>query len=441
MKSRTKFKLTEIGLIPEDWEVEKVNNLIIQRILDKPLDGNHGNIHPKNDDFVKKGVPFIMANNLKNNYIDIYNCKFIRKEQAEKLQKGFSKEGDVLLSHKATIGRVAIVQKSNYEYIILTPQVTYYRILNKNKLNNVFLKYYFISKIFQDLFMTWAGSGSTRAYLGITEQRNLPILIPPLQEQSAITKILSDLDSKVELLQKQNETLEKIGQAIFKHWFVDFEFPNEEGNPYKSSGGKMVESELGEIPEGWSVGKLGDLILKNRKPIKDYENWKDKDLIDLSNMPQFSMSITTFDKGEKFKSNIFELDEMDILFGSIRPYFGKYGFSPIKGAITGTVYSLKPKKEDYYAFILNIICRREFVDYTVRLSKGTKMPIIGWNDFSDFDVIANKEIITKFNNIIYPSILKIKTNILQILNLQKTRDLLLPKLMTGKIRVPFEVEE
>ena len=75
----------------------------------------------------------------------------------------------------------------------------------------------------------------------------------------AIAKILSDLDAKIELNHQMNKTLEKIAHAIFKHWFIDFEFPNEEGKPYKSSGGKMVESELGPIPKNWYIGRLSDI--------------------------------------------------------------------------------------------------------------------------------------------------------------------------------------
>src|SRR3990167_1625155 len=86
------------------------------------------------------------------------------------------------------------------------------------------------------------------------------INLPPVSEQSSIAKILSDLDSKIELNQQMNKTLESIGHAIFKHWFVDFEFPNEKGKPYKSSDGKMANSEFGQIPNGWKIGELQDLV-------------------------------------------------------------------------------------------------------------------------------------------------------------------------------------
>ena len=84
--------------------------------------------------------------------------------------------------------------------------------------------------------------------------------IPPFEVQKGIGSILYSIDCKIFLNQTTNATLEKFGQALFKHWFIDFEFPNEKGKPYKSSGGKMVDSELGEIPKGWDVGKIGEML-------------------------------------------------------------------------------------------------------------------------------------------------------------------------------------
>lgn len=120
------YKKTEVGVIPEDWECTTVEQLFRGGLIEKPLDGNHGNIHPKSGDFVSSGIPFVMANNLKGGNVDLESCAFIRKEQADSLQKGFSKQGDVLLTHKATIGHTAVVGAIPFEYIMLTPQVTYY---------------------------------------------------------------------------------------------------------------------------------------------------------------------------------------------------------------------------------------------------------------------------------------------------------------------------
>ena len=110
-----------------DWKIYTVQELIDLGMLAEPMDGNHGGIHPKTSDYVSSGVPFIMANDLINGGVDYNNCAFITEEQAWTLRKGFAHPGDVLLTHKATIGRTAIVS-GEYETIILTPQITYYRV-------------------------------------------------------------------------------------------------------------------------------------------------------------------------------------------------------------------------------------------------------------------------------------------------------------------------
>ena len=149
------FKQTELGLIPDHWEYKIVSDLIAEKVLDKPLDGNHGGIHPTQKDFVEKGIPFVMASDIVDGMLDYSDCKYISLDKSKELKKGFAKEGDVLLTHKATIGRVAIVGKIDTPYIVLTPQVTYYRVLNNKKIYNQFLKYYFSWNKFNELFLLW----------------------------------------------------------------------------------------------------------------------------------------------------------------------------------------------------------------------------------------------------------------------------------------------
>lgn len=187
-----------------EWKEYTVQELIDLDMLDEPLDGNHGSIHPKASDYVDEGVPFIMANNLINGVVDLDGCVFISEEQAKTLRKGFAKPGDVLLTHKATIGRTAIVP-DRYGTIILTPQVTYYRV--KRGIDNRYLKYYFDSPDFQTTLNNWAGSGSTRAYLGITAQHKLPVILPPYSEQQKIADILEVLDRKIQLNTEINKNL------------------------------------------------------------------------------------------------------------------------------------------------------------------------------------------------------------------------------------------
>lgn len=220
-----------------EWKTYTVQELIDAGMLDEPLDGNHGSIHPKASDYVSAGVPFIMANDLVNGKVDYANCAYITEAQASTLRKGFAKPGDVLLTHKATIGRTAIVS-DEYDTIILTPQVTYYRV--KKGISNRYLKYYFDSSTFQQLFANWAGSGSTRAYLGITAQRKLPIVLPPYEVQLKIAKCCGVLDDKIYQNQRINDNLLAQAQTLYKQFF-----------PYG------VQDDL---PDGWRIGTVGEII-------------------------------------------------------------------------------------------------------------------------------------------------------------------------------------
>lgn len=187
------YSKTEMGILPKGWKVYSIGELVENGIIEKPLDGNHGNIHPKSTDFVDDGIPFIMANSVCEGILDLKHCHFITKEKAENLQKGFSITGDVLLTHKGTVGNVAIVGKISTPYIMLTPQVTYYRVKDKSRITNTFIRYYFESAKFQGILQSLSGGG-TRAYIGITKQRQLPFILPPLPEQKAIAQALSDVD-------------------------------------------------------------------------------------------------------------------------------------------------------------------------------------------------------------------------------------------------------
>ena len=187
-----------------EWKTYTVQELIDLGMLEAPMDGNHGNLHPKVSDYVLAGIPFIMANDLVNGKIDYKKCAHITEAQARQLKKGFAHPGDVLLTHKATIGRTALVG-NEYDTIVLTPQITYYRV--KKGISNRYLKAYFDSKEFQELLSNWAGSGSTRAYLGITAQRKLPILLPSIDIQNKIASYCESIDGKITVNSMINDNL------------------------------------------------------------------------------------------------------------------------------------------------------------------------------------------------------------------------------------------
>ena len=185
--------------------------------IERPLDGNHGEKHPKVSEYVDDGVPFIMANNIVNGLVDYDNCSKITRERADKLDKGFSHDGDVLITHKGTIGRTAIVH-TKLDYIILTPQVTYYRPLKG--IISEYLKGYFDTDFFQgEMKKLAAAGGSTRAYVGITNQTQLQFVIPSLDLQTQYAEFVDQVDKSKLSIQASLDQLETLKQSLMQKYF------------------------------------------------------------------------------------------------------------------------------------------------------------------------------------------------------------------------------
>lgn len=198
----------------EAWEQRKLGELVKEGILEAPLDGNHGEKHPTSDEYVDSGIPFLMASDIHNGEVNIYSCKHITKERAERLDKGFARNGDVLLTHKATIGETAILSNLMTEYAMLTPQVTYYRIKNEERLNREYLYSFFNSLDFQTELKTKAAQ-STRPYIGITAQQNLKIILPAeIDEQRKIGLYFRNLDHLITLYQYKCDKYSNIKKGM-----------------------------------------------------------------------------------------------------------------------------------------------------------------------------------------------------------------------------------
>src|SRR3989344_3404038 len=248
MNQKSKFKETEIGMIPEDWEVVKFRDYVELR---------HG-YQFRQYDFTKGGIKVFKITQIKGDgSIDLSDCSFIDGSRVDEFRGIILKKGDILMALTgATIGKIARF-KEEKEIYLQNYRVGNFIPLNENNLSKDFLYFFLCSNLFLNQMFARI-TQSAQQNIGKEEINNMVLILPNFSEQKGISSILSNIENKIYLNQQMNKTLEGIGQAIFKRWFVDFEFPNEEGKPYKSSGGEMVESELGGIPKGWRVGKLGE---------------------------------------------------------------------------------------------------------------------------------------------------------------------------------------
>lgn len=232
----------------KDWEQRKLGELVKEGILEAPLDGNHGEKHPTSDEYVDSGIPFLMASDIHNGEVNIYSCKYITKERAERLDKGFARNGDVLLTHKATIGETAILSNLMTEYAMLTPQVTYYRIKNEERLNREYLYSFFNSLDFQTELKTKAAQ-STRPYIGITAQQNLKIILPAeIDEQIRIGLYFRNLDHLITLHQRKCDQTKNL-----KKYMLQKMFPQ--------NGAKVPEIRFDGYTYDWEQRKFGEVLI------------------------------------------------------------------------------------------------------------------------------------------------------------------------------------
>ena len=234
----------------DNWLKVDIQSLVDEKNIDKPMDGNHGEIHPTSADYVEDGIPFVMATDVIDGKVYLDKSKKIKKSQADGLRKGFSLEGDILLTHKATIGNVAKVPELKTPYIMLTPQVTYYRVLNKDKLNQDFIKSTFEAPVFQNALLALC-TGATRLYIGISEQRKLPFSYPSKKEQSKIASFLSTVDEKISQLTQKHALLSQYKQGMMQKLFSqEIRFKADDGSEF----GEWEEKKLGEISKTFSGG-------------------------------------------------------------------------------------------------------------------------------------------------------------------------------------------
>ncbi|WP_020006062.1 restriction endonuclease subunit S [Brachyspira innocens] len=300
---------------------------------------------------------------------------------------------------------------------------TFYITENKNYDLN-FLYYNLISLNLTNYITGTAVPGITRRDL-----YSINTKLPPLEEQKKIASILSSLDDKIELNNRMNKILEEMAQTIFKEWFVNFNFPSEDGKPYKDSGGKMIESELGAIPEGWRIGKLDEIIElfdNKRIPLSNIEREKKKKIY-----PYYgAASLMDYVDDYIFDGTYVLLGEdgtvIDLKGYPILQYvYGKFW-------VNNHAHVIKGKngfnEESLFILLKNLNVRS--------IVTGAVQPKINQNNLKSLKIIIpDKNLILDYNKISKSIFNKIKFNQIENQKLASIRDTLLPKLMSGEIRV------
>ena len=266
----------------------------------------------------------------------------------------------------------------------------------------------------------------------------------PLEKQNRIVASLASIDEKIKVNRQINDNLEAMAKQLYDYWFVQFDFPNEEGKPYKSSGGAMVWNEKlkREIPQGWDIQNLADCLkLKtervNSKDIKYTDNYTPIEVI-----PRKQMSLHETVALENAMSGICRYRRRNILLSNRRVYFHKVCIAPFDGLTRDTVMVLEPYEEDNLGYLYETVFNDKFILYATKHSYGSEQPVFSWTAAQKYIVLKpSSSIDKKYSKIIDSIIESVLNHQMEIIKMTKQRDELLPLLMNGQASINYHLSD
>ena len=422
------WKETTLGLIPSDWEIKTIGDIAELR------QGLQISTSQRFSEYKEGRFPLLKITDLPSgNYA----------EYVESVPQNYiADKNDIIYTRTGQVGLVY----TDKEGVVHN---NCFKVITKKEFFDKYFIYYYLQSQNVKKYALSVASGSVQADLTHSAFKTCPIAFPTsLKEQKNIGSLLYNLDAKIENLRRQNETLEAIAQTLFKHWFIDFEFPNADGKPYKSSGGEMWRSELGDIPEGWQVLTLEKIC----KTIYRYPQFYGMEKVE-SGVPvirgehllktgriSVDFSDYWFVKDEysaKFSKTI--LEEFDVVL-SVRGSVGNYsvvGKKHIHAQISPNTIRLSANPKIIRKFLLYPCLKvNQFKQKLLSIVSSSAVPAINAFEFKTFEFAIPEMLVQdKLSDVFKDLYKKVDINEHQLETLTKTRDALLPKLMSGQLRV------
>lgn len=431
----------------------------------------------------KTAFKMIRTPQIKGGRIDRENCRYVERETFEKwTRRARVLKGDVLLTREAPMGEIGYVDFD--DTVFLGQRIMQYRV-NATQLDSKFLLYSFLSPVLQNQFRMHEGSGSVVSHIRVPDCLNFELSLPPLDLQRKIAKILGDLDDKIELNRKTNQTLEQIAQALFKSWFVDFEptrakiaakeagaspeeieraamcaisgktpdqlaqLPPETQQNLKTTAAlfpdALVDSELGEVPEGWEVKPLSAIIeiIGGGTPKRSEESYWNGDIpwFSVRDVPA-SGDIFVVDTEEKISELGLQKSSTKLLpvgttIISARGTVGKLALVATPMCMNQSCYGIRGK--DGFGSYFNYFNLREAVDTLLRNVHGAVFDTITTQTFESYSMAVSVEDLTKkFDGRVEPLLKRIELNVRENIVLSNLRDTLLPKLLSSELAISEE---
>jgi len=377
-------------------------------------------------DYSEVGIPVVMPKDIIEGRISADTVARVSAEHVERLSRHRLSAGDIVYGRRGDIGRQALIRREQAGWMCGTGCLRLS--LGEAVLDPLFLHHY----LKQNEVVGWITNqavGATMPNLNTDILRSVPVRSPPLPIQRRIAGILSAYDDLTENSQRRIKIVEEMARRLYREWFVHFRFPGHEGC-------RFVDSPLGEIPEGWEVLSLGDIAEEMRRNVIKGKLDEPRPSVGLEHIPRRSLALDAWDTASDLGSNKLEFKKGEVLFGKIRPYFHKVSVAPFDGLCSADAIVVRARSPEYYAFMVACISSDEFVAHATASSNGSKMPRANWGVLKARNVVTPKgKFAVKFSALVADIIAQQQALVFQIQNLRRTRDLLLPRLLSGQIDV------
>jgi type I restriction enzyme, S subunit len=369
-----------------EWRRYDVSTLIDDGVL-RIGDGYRA----RNEELAPSGIPFARVGNVSDGF-RFDDADHFPMQRIPSFGNKVSQPGDVVFTSKGTVGRFAFVRPDTPRFVY-SPQLCFWRSTDVDLIDSRFLYYWIQSREFFVQFKGVAGQTDMAEYVSLSDQRRMHITLPPLPEQRAIAQILGTLDDKIELNRRMNETLEAMARALFKSWFVDFDpvrakmegrwrrgesLPGLPAHLYDLFPDRLVDSELGEIPEGWEVGTLERFADLNPEVWSNSTRPEEIRYVDLSSVKWGRMdSYTTYSCWEAPSRAQRVIRPWDSIVGTVRPGNGSYAMVLEVGLTGSTGFAvLRPKRRDFAALVYLAATEDGRIVELARLADGGAYPAV-----------------------------------------------------------------
>ena len=416
-------------------------------------DGNHGEYRPRPHEFAEHGVSFIRAADMSNGRLLFESAQCISDVARARIRKGIGRPGDVLLSHKGTVGKIAFAPEGCRDFVC-SPQTTFWRVIDRDFFDRSFLFSYLQSSEFKAQLASRKGETDMADYVSLTAQRQLVVPVPPFVIQKEIGEFFASLNNRITLLRETNATLEAIAQALFKSWFVDFDPVRAKAEGLEPQAmdattaalfpDSFEESELGLVPRGWAVKPVGNAVdcLGGGTPdTKEPSYWEPaehcwttpKDLSGLQSpvLLRTERQLSTLGLA-KVSSGL--LPAGTLLLSSRAP-IGYLAIAQMPVAVNQGYIAI-PRGGELSPLYMLFWCRQNMEGIKGRANGSTFMEISKKAFRPIPALVPNAEVLDAFANIADSLFERLIENERQAQTLTQLRDTLLPRLISGQLRLP-----